>query len=55
LTKQHDLAPKAMEAAFPADQTTTIEGVAQAQDAERDFVIWRRKGNKLIIAPVSRI
>ncbi|MFC3108332.1 BMP family ABC transporter substrate-binding protein [Undibacterium arcticum] len=49
-TKQHDLARRAMEAAFPGKiKTTTIEGVAQAQDAERVFRDLATQGNKLII------
>ena len=48
-TKQHDVARRAMEAAFPGKiKVVTVEGVAQAQDAERVFRDLAVQGNKLI-------
>jgi basic membrane protein A len=47
---QHDLATKAMEAAFPGKvKTTVVTDVQQAQDAERVFRELAAKGHKLII------
>lgn len=48
-TKQHDVARRAMEAAFPGKiKVVTVEGVAQTQDAERVFRDLAVQGNKLI-------
>ncbi|MBX9798419.1 MAG: BMP family ABC transporter substrate-binding protein [Burkholderiaceae bacterium] len=49
-TKQHDLARQAMEAAFPGKiKVVKVEGVSQAQDAERVFRDLANQGNKLVI------
>lgn len=48
-TKQHDLARRAMEAAFPGRiETTSIEGLSAPSDAERVFRDLTRRGHRLI-------
>jgi basic membrane protein A and related proteins len=48
-TKQHDLARRAMEVAFPGRiKTTSIEGLSASQDAERAFRQLAQQGHRLI-------